>query len=423
MLSFFPVMTKTLKFFTALIALTLATPALAQGPGVPPPPMGGGDEVSTHAVDVFYVYLHWYRTNGILNSAPLTYADGTPLQAGDVIALLFVMPEEGVTFGADDDLPFSINADSSVTLKNGAKRAVWAGYMLASAKDKGGAIDPENPGYPKGGWFSTGLEASVGFLWPHEVEGVGTPETCAVYLVALGSRAWEWDAETQSYVSVSANTNPLPEGNASRCDLPSCVTKWSAVWCKNIIVTDRFTGGMYDITVNISEEAYKAMLAIENPNGSKPYAAYSNGVIVSVDKTPTLETAVVDGSELSGTDLEAALKPTISGMVATTITNEDGSEIPAFTFDFTPAPLPGLSTYTLYTATDLAGPWEPFDKVLDKVLEEKELANPSGMRYTTLRIDGEESVLMTIPRLENDPTRFYRLQGDVEVVTTGQEGE
>ena len=418
MLSFFLVMTKTLKFLTALIALTLATPALAQGPGVTPPPMGGDDEVSTHSANSFYVYLHWYRSGGLLNSAPLAYADGTPLQGGDVVALLFVMPEEGVTFGADGELPFSINADGSVALKTGAKRAVWAGYQLASTKDKGIAIDPEAPGFPMYD-LDTATIQNFAFFWPHEVEGVGSPETCAIYLVALGSRVWEWDAETQSYVSVSANTNPIPEGNASLCDLPSCVTKWNAVWCKNVIVTDRFMGGITDIAVNLSEEAHAALIAAESSAGTRPFADYLNGVIASVNKVPTLEKAIVDGQELSGTDLEAALKPTISDMVATTIVGEDGRETPAFAFDFTPAPLPGLSTYTLYTATDLAGPWQSFEKVL----EEKGLANPSGMRYTTLRIDGEESVLMTIPRLENDPTRFYRLQGDVEVVTTGQEGE
>lgn len=419
MLSFFSVMTKTLKFFTALIALTLATPALAQGPGVTPPPMGGDDEaISTSNITTFYIYLHWLRSQGSANSAPLAYADGTPLQAGDVVALLFVIPEEGVTFGANDDLPFSVNIDSSVTLKAGAKRAIWAGYTSLSEANKGIAIDPENPGYPKGQWYD--WQGSIprvdpGFGWPSGVEGVGTPETCAVYLVALGSRAWEWDAETQSYVSVSANTNPLPEGGASKCDLPSYVTEWSAVWCMNVIVGDRFTGGpLGDIVVNIPDDAHEKL--------KEAYSTFSksvNGEIAAVDKTPTLEMVVVDGQELSGADLEAALKPTISGMVATTITNEDGSEIPAFTFDFTPAPLPGLSTYTLYTATDLAGPWQSFEKML----EEKGLANPSGMRYTTLRIDGEESVPVTIPRLENDPTRFYRLQGDVEVVTTGQEGE
>ena len=419
MLSFFSVMTKTLKFFTALIALTLATPAWAQGPGVTPPPLGGDDEaISTSNITTFYIYLHWLRSQGSANSAPLAYADGTPLQGGDVVALLFVIPEEGVTFGANDNLPFSINADSSVALKAGAKRAIWAGYTGPSEANKGIAIDLENPGYPKGQWYDwQGIIPRVdpGFAWPSEVEGVGAPETCAVYLVALGSRAWEWDAETQSYVSVSANTNPLPEGGASKCDLPSCVTEWSAVWCMNVVVGDRFTGGPLgrNIVVNIPDDAHELL--------KEAYSTFSksvNGEIAAVDKAPTLETVVVDGQELSGADLEAALKPTVSGMVATTI-GEGDTQTPAFGLTFTPAQLPGLSTYTLYTATDLAGPWQPFDKVL----EEKELANPSGMRYTTLRIDGEESVPMTIPRLENDPTRFYRLQGDVEVVTTDQEGE
>lgn len=417
MLSFFLVMTKTLKFLTALIALTLATPALAQGPGVTPPPMGGGD-VSEASITSFFFNCHWYRSASVLNSSPFTYADGTPLQGGDVIAMLFVVPEDGVTFGTDGELPFSINADSTVALKAGAKRAVWAGFLSPSTKNKGVAINPDDPGYPRGPWYSDHAFLDLAFHWPSSVEGVGAAETCEIYLVALGTRAWEWDAETQSYVSVSANMNPIPEGDKATCDLPTCVTEWSAVWCGKATVGSMFMGGpLGDVAVNLSDEGYEFLKSIDTT-----FEEYASGVIASVDKTPTLETAIADGQELSGVDLEAALKPTISGMVATTIADEDGSETPAFAFDFTPAPLPGLSTYTLYTATDLAGPWQSFEKMLEE-LEEKGLAIPSGMRYTTLRIDGEESVPVTIPRLENDPTRFYRLQGDVEVVTTGQEGE
>ena len=415
MLSFSLVMTKTLKFLTALIALTLATPALAQGPGVTPPPMGG-DDVSEASITSFFFNCHWYRSASVLNSSPFTYADGTPLQGGDVIALLFVVPEKGVTFGADGELPFSINADSTVALKAGAKRAVWAGFLSPSTKNKGVAINPDDLGYPRGTWYSDHAFLDLAFHWPSSVEGVGAAETCEIYLVALGTRAWEWDAETQSYVSVSANMNPIPEGDKATCDLPTCITEWSAVWCGKVTVGDRFTGGPQgDVAVNLSDEGYEFLKSIDTT-----FEEYASGVIASVDKTPTLEKTIVGGQELAGAELEAALKPTVSGMATTTIVGEDGRETPAFGLTLTPAQLSDLSTYTLYTATDLNGPWQSFDTVL---LEEKGLAIPSGMRYTTLRIDGEESVLMTIPRLEKDPTRFYRLQGDVEVVTTGQEGE
>ena len=416
MLSFFLVMTKPLKFLTALIALTLATPALAQGPGVTPPPMGGDDATELDADSPYYVItLHWYNIGESVEtgfiSAPLTYADGkTPLSGDEVMAGLFVIPQANVTF-EPTEIPFTINADCTVSFdETKVERVAWAPLSMPGFGEMGIGIDPEKPGYPTTyiGWLSGELQ--VPLAWPYSA---GDPVTAYLYLVTFDT--WAWDPEAQAYQTVNANKSvPTSDGAYTR-KLPSAVTHWNATQLIYIPVspTQPANGPKGDVAMGLTEEAYNKLIT------TAYRGSYLSCATLSTSRAPTLETAIVDGQELSGVELEAALKPTISGMVATTISDEDGAETPAFTFDFTPAPLPGLSTYTLYTATDLAGPWEPFDKVLEK----KELANPSGMRYTTLRIDGEESVPVTIPRLEKDPTRFYRLQGDVEVVTTGQEGE
>lgn len=416
MLSFSLVMTKNLKFLTALIALTLATPALAQGPGVTPPPMGGGDATELDADSPYYVItLHWYNIGESVEtgfiSAPLTYADGkTPLSGDEVMAGLFVIPQANVTF-EPTEIPFTINADCTVSFdETKVERVAWAPLSMPGFGEMGIGIDPEKPGYPTTyiGWSSGELQ--VPLAWPYSA---GDPVTAYLYLVTFDT--WAWDPEAQAYQTVNANkSEPTSDGAYTR-KLPSAVTHWNATQLIYIPVspTQPANGPKGDVAMGLTEEAYNKLIT------TAYRGSYLSCAMLSTSRAPTLETAIVDGQELSGVELEAALKPTISGMVATTISDEDGAETPAFTFDFTPAPLPGLSTYTLYTATDLAGPWEPFDKVLEK----KGLAIPSGMRYTTLRIDGEESVLMTIPRLEKDPTRFYRLQGDVEVVTTGQEGE
>ena len=387
MLSFFSVMTKTLKFFTALIALTLASPAWAAGP----------------------VILRWVRdvpldgTEGnIASSVPLQYSDGTLALPGSGVYLLFVVPEEGVTFGTDE-VPFSIGVDGSVIPGAGVARTEWGNLSTAASGIYGMPLGDEDlQGYPDTEWpplvlhnqIVGGTTGSAPYYWP---SSAGTMPSCYAYLVLFDTRAV--DPATGAVVSVD------PEG--SYRTLPKRITGWGATQCAYVEVSPLGPGT--EIYVGLQGELMDLMaLLVEHVAGP-----------VQATKLPTLTEWTEGDTQLSGADLEAALKPTISGMVATTIAGEDGAETPAFAFDFTPAPLPGLSTYTLYTATDLAGPWQPFDKVL----KEKELANPSGMRYTTLRIDGEESVPMTIPRLENDPTRFYRLQGDVEVVTTDQEGE
>ena len=387
MLSFFLVMTKTLKFLTALIALSLAPSLWATGP----------------------VILRWVRdvpldgtVGNTFSSVPLQYADDTLALPGSGAYLLFVVPEDGITF-AEDEVPFSIDVNGSVIPGAGVARAVWGNLSTAASGIYGMPLGDEDlRGYPDTVWpplvlhnqIVGGTTGSAPYYWP---SSAGTMPSCYAYLVLFDTRAM--DPATGTVVSVD------PDG--SYRTLPKRITGWGATQCAYVRAST--IGPGTEIYVGLQGEPAELMgQLVEHVAGP-----------IQTMETPTLTEWTEGDTLLTGTDLEAALKPTVSGMVATTITNEDGVKTPAFGLTLTPAQLPDLSTYTLYTATDLAGPWDPFDKVL----EEKGLAIPSGMRYTTLRIDGEESVLMTIPRLENDPTRFYRLQGDVEVVTTGQEGE
>lgn len=399
-------MTKTLKFLTVLAALTLASPALAQQVG---PPGSGGDT----GAETFYVHFYWFESEagGILNSAPFTYADGTSLCGDEVMSVLFVVPEEGRTFGADE-VPFSINADGSVALGDGVKRTVWGALGNAGLCD-GVAIDSAKPGYPVGTWASGIL--SVVFAWPHGEEAVGNPESCYVYLVTFDTQAW--DSVTNTSVSVNVNKGQTVDGPYTR-SLPSRVTGWGATQCAYVTVAEPTPGlpsygTSAEVAVGLSDEAYGALTQVPT------FGHYLNGRVAATLERPTVESWTVNGAELSGEALKAALKPVISEMSATEIADDEGVKHPGFTFALTPAQVADLTTYTLYTATDLKGPWQSFDELL----KEKPLAIAKGMRYTTLRIDEEESVLMTVPRLEEDPTRFYRLQGEVEVVAPRQQGE
>lgn len=404
MLSFFSVMTKTLKFFTALIALTLASPAWAQES----------------------VTFRWVRevNTGIAGmataSAPHCYEDGTPLLPNSAVYALFVVPREGQTLVADE-IPFSINTDCSVTCGEKVAQAVWANLSTASsdAQSQGLCLGEGEfqglPGADEWANFFFGnavaiTAADTTYFWP---ESAGQMPTCFVYAVVFDTRA----VNPSDGAVVSVDGSPVHRNGRP---LPTQIIGWGAAQVCQLMQRDpnAIPAQPKEAYIGLPEDLRTALAAVAAKLNIPDFAAIGP---LNVAKSATLPTAVesADGTILSGADLEAALKPTISGMATTTIVGENGAETPAFAFDFTPAPLPDLSTYTLYTATDLNGPWVPFDEVL----KENPLAIPSGMRYTTLRIDGEESVLMTIPRLENDPTRFYRLQGDVEVVTTGQKGE
>lgn len=379
-------MTKTLKFLTALVALSLAPSLWAAGP----------------------VILRWVRDvpldgtpENIASSVPCQYADGTLALPGSGAYLLFVVPEDGVTF-AEDEVPFSIGVDGSVTPGAGVERAVWGCLGTNNSETYGMPLGDGNlQGYPDTEWpplvlhnvVVGGTTGSASYYWP---SSAGSMSSCYAYLVIFDTRAV--DPTDGTVVSVA------PEGSCKT--VPKRITGWGATQCAYVAASSAGPGT--EIYVGLQGSLADNMrLLVDHVAGP-----------VQTTKLPTLSKWTDGGVQLAGAELEAALKPTVSGMATTTIVGEDGRETPAFGLTLTPAQLSDLSTYTLYTATDLNGPWQSFDTVL---LEEKGLAIPSGMRYTTLRIDGEESVLMTIPRLEKDPTRFYRLQGDVEVVTTGQE--
>ena len=399
-------MTKTLKFFTALIALTLASPALAQ-----------------ESARVYWAWnINLYGEGSAPVSAePCRYADGSLLLPGSAAYLLFVVPEDGVTFAKKDEVPFSIGVDGTVTPGAGVARTEWGVVASASSTVQGIQLgEGEKQGYPAvdpGTFYVEGIPfgqtLGTDFYWP---ASAGEMPSCYAYLVVFDTRAIAPD----SGAIVSVDTGSSTSGNGRT--LPSRVTGWGATQCAFIDATASGGGivgppvggsiGPMEVYVGLTGELSE-MLSLVVDHVAGP---------VAVTDMPTLESWKTDAGEtLAGADLEAALTPAVSGMVATTM-GEGDIQTPAFGFTFTPAQLSDLTTYTLHTATDLAGPWVPFDEVLAGS-DENVLALGRGLRYTALRIDGEESVSMTIPRLENDPTRFYRLQGDVEVVTSGQEGE
>lgn len=391
-------MTKTIKFFSLLAALALAPSLWAAGP----------------------IVLRWLRDvphdetgTTVYSSVPCQYADGTPLRPGSVAYLLFVVPNPGTTF-ASDEVPFSIGVDGTVTRGAGVARVAWARLNNAGSEIYGIQLDDGDlRGYPATEWTTFvlkgsvvgGTTASASYYWPSDA---GTmPARCYAYLVVFDLRAM--DPATGALVSVDVASNRA---------LPRRVVGWGATQCA--VVEGTSGGGVgpggttqpLDVYVCLPE-TLSGILAQLDCNVAGP---------VRTTEIPTLTEWMEEGeATLAGADLEAAVTPAISGMVVATM-GEGEIQTPAFGLTLSPAELPDLMTYTLYTATDLAGPWKPFDQVLAG-LEEKPLALGDGLRYTALRLNGEGSVSMTIPRLAGDSMRFYRLQGDVEVSGANQEGE
>ena len=125
MLSFFSVMTKTLKFFTALIALTLASPAWAQGT-IP--------EVTFAKVEVSGTIVD--------ESAPFAYADGTTMLPGEEVAAVYVVTQPNVTLNADSEIPFEVAVDGTILPdETVVDRIVWPALGNVAATSRSMKID------------------------------------------------------------------------------------------------------------------------------------------------------------------------------------------------------------------------------------------------------------------------------------------
>ena len=389
MLSFFLVMAKTLKFLTALIALTLATPALAQES----------------------VTFRWVRevNTGFAGmataSAPHCYEDGTPLLPNSAVYALFVVPREGQTLGADE-IPFSINTDCSVTCGEKVAQAVWANLStaLSDAQSQGLCLGEGEfqglPGTDEWAPFRFGQVLSITaadttYFWP---ESAGQMPTCFVYAVVFDTRA----VNPSDGAIVSVDGSPI---HSNGRPLPTQIVGWGAAQVCQLMQRDpnAVPPQPKEAYIGLPEDLRTALAAVAAKLNIPDFAAIGP---LNVAKSATLPTAVetADGSVLEGAALEDALSPAVSGMLASVISGEDGVETPALTLTVAPPDLPGFATYTLWTTATLDGEWMPFDTFL----QQKGLATSDGMRYTKLRIDREES--LQIPQVKGEPTCFYQLR-------------
>lgn len=383
-------MTKTLKFFTALIALTLASPAWAQES----------------------VTFRWVRkvNTGIAGmataSAPHCYEDGTPLLPNSAVYALFVVPREGQTLGADE-IPFSINTDCSVTCGEKVAQAVWANLSTASsdAQSQGLCLGEGEfqglPGTDEWATFHFGQVLSITaadttYFWP---ESAGQMPTCFVYAVVFDTRA----VNPSDGAIVSVDGSPIHRNGRP---LPTQIVGWGAAQVCQLMQRDpnAIPAQPKEAYIGLPEDLKTALASAADNYLHIDFDAIGP---LNVAKSATLPTAVetADGSVLEGAALEDALSPAVSGMLASVISGEDGVETPALTLTVAPPDLQGVATYTLWTTATLDGEWMPFDTFLH---QQKGLATSDGMRYTKLRIDREES--LQIPQVKGEPTRFYQLR-------------
>ena len=307
-----------------------------------------------------------------LSSLPLAYADGTPA-AGETLAFLYVVPEAGVVFTEEDSPPFTFASDGTVTPGEGAARVVWAAMGTVNSPTHG--VDLGVDGLPALNYVN-----GIGFCTANWPAAAGDPPATAyLYAVHFDTRAVD---PATGEVTVAA---PVVSGDKG----PAPLSAWGATLCE-VFSWPTMGPGVAEY-LNLPYEG----------EGNVRLAAAGQPV------APITE-LVVEGETLTDPDaIAAALAPAVSGFAAA----EDEEGDPVFTFTFSPAQVPGLTTYTLWTSDRLDGGWMTFDALL----QQKGLAQSGGVRYTKWRIQKEGSV--AIPRLPDEDTRFYRLRGDIDVGT------
>lgn len=372
-------MTKSLKFLTALTALTLASPAWAQGT-IP--------EVIFATVEISGVSID--------ESAPFTYADGTTMRQGEEVAAVYVVTRPNVTLNADSEIPFEVAVDGTILPdETVVDRIVWPalGNVAATSRsmtiDEAGAFWQEESArghrevFVEG--FGTLHVTTRGFpcYWPKEESTVlAQGQRIALYLIVFDSRAYGVDGT----VAVSVPNVEDTQG-------PACVSAWGATL---VIVSSSIpnSGVLSPCFVNIGEDAGTFLGILYENAPLLPPVALTRASALPASLT-------VNGETLADVAaIEDALTPAVSGLAASTLPGGTAG----LTLTLAPPAAPGLMAYDLWTTDTLGGTWVRFDAFL----QQKGLATPSGMRYTRLRIDGEES--LQIPQVEGETTRFYQLR-------------
>lgn len=366
-------MTKTLKFLTALTALTLASPALAQGT-IP--------EVTFAKVEASGTIVD--------ESAPFAYADGTTMLPGEEVAAVYVVTQPNVTLNADSEIPFEVAVDGTILPdETVVDRIVWPALGNVAATSRSMTID--EAGALWADWWNNiypleGVTVSTrGFpcYWPQgESTVLEKGQRIALYLIVFDSRAYGVDGS----VAVS-------EANVTDAQGPARVFSWGATL---VTVSSSIpnSGVLSPCFVNIGEDAGTFLGILYENAPLLPPVALTRASALPASLT-------VNGETLADVAaIEDALTPAVSGLAASTLPGGTAG----LTLTLAPPAAPGLMAYDLWTTDTLGGTWVRFDAFL----QQKGLATPSGMRYTRLRIDGVES--LQIPQVEGETTRFYQLR-------------
>ncbi|HIV09662.1 MAG TPA: hypothetical protein IAC79_06085 [Candidatus Spyradenecus faecavium] len=371
-------MTKTLKFLTALAALTLASPAWAQGT-IP--------EVTFAKVETTAQSGQIEVVDG---SAPFAYADGTTMLPGEEVAAVYVVTQPNVTLSADSEIPFEVAVDGTILPdETVVDRIVWPALGNVAATSRSMTIDEAGALWATRWSKYSPIEGMTvltrGFpcYWPQgESTALEKGQRIALYLIVFDSRAYGVDGT----VAVSVPNVEDTQG-------PACVSAWGATL---VTVSSSIpnSGVLSPCFVNIGEDA-----------GTFLGILYENAPLlppVALTRAPALPASLtVNGETLADVAaIEDALTPAVSGLAASTLPGGTAG----LTLTLAPPAAPGLMAYDLWTTDTLGGTWVRFDAFL----QQKGLATSSGMRYTRLRIDGVES--LQIPQVEGETTRFYQLR-------------
>lgn len=373
--------------------------------------VGLATEVFAHSVIVHSLQDSAFARRGF-DTRPWTYADGAPIRPGERLRLVAVRASDALYFSSKEASAVR-DGTATVTL-DALGNVVPVGFPVGHIENDDfepveltdrQVVFGERNGYPG----VTTVAVAQGL--PEGSIGTAT-RTCTV----------KPDATLDSVASVEGvaysawSINPPDVGP-------------DAQWWLFLMVEDTRQGE--DMTPNVNSPARAGVTAAVVMNDCstvlEPQAtplqlgmfpvqgmtAYVSAPAAPMG-TPRLPAAVTAASGTTydaPAQIEALFSPTLSGLDPAT-NPEDGSEgfrlTLAETADGKPMsrqegePVPDGLLYSVFTASSLAGPWEP----LDDAIAQKSLATQSEKRYTRILLSDLRNVFL--PKW--DDTRFYRIQ-------------
>ncbi len=373
--------------------------------------VGLATEAFAHSVIVHSLQDPAFARRGF-DARPWTYADGIPIRPGERLRLVAVRASDAWYLSSEERAAVR-DGTATVTL-DALGNVVPVGFPVGVIENEEleaveltdrQVVFGERNGHPG----ETVVAVASGL--PEGSIGTAT-ETCTVKpdaaldsvtsVEGVAYSAWSINppdvgANAQWWLFLIVEDTRQGEGMAPDVDSPARAGVTAAVV-------------MNDCSTTLEPQATPLLLGMFPVQGM---TAYVSAPAVPMG-TPCLPAAVTAASGTTydpPAQIEALISPTLSGLEPAS-DPEGGAEgfrlTLAETADGKPVsrqegePVPDGLLYSVFTASSLAGPWEP----LDDAIAQKSLATRSEKRYTRVQLSDLRNVFL--PKW--DDTRFYRIQ-------------